>query len=702
MQTLDDIKIGPKLIGSFLAVVLIMIIVGIVGFSGVSTTNGYLNQMYSQQLIPTDILERTQSDLWHIRGNPTGYLAIISTRDTNRQEGTDLMKVIDDDLSSYEPYLATENEHAIYDEGKKSWVKYKAALVNFYNLVDSGKTDEALAELTTGDLVNERKAFSSALDKLITLNINDAKELSQEGANTVSSSIILLIVSIIIGAIAAFSLGLIISKSITGPLAQGVLMMKEMSTGHLGNRLKMTRKDEIGELTTAMDSFSDQLQFVIIGGMKQIAAGDISLSITAQDEKDEIAPAFNQLIGAINDIIGEVGILISEAEEGRLKKRGETTRFTGAYQNIIIGINNMLDAITTPLNEALRVADLYSHAKFSARFNEEIVVKGDLIALKEGLNTIGLELSTAIKNISEQVSALSASSEEAAASVEEITSGSASVAQSSGIVSANADKSVNAVNQVLGAMEELNRSVASVASKVDSVNRLTQEANGISTKGVKQAAIAEGGITSINGAVNDVGVIINEIRDQMNEINKIVVIISDIADQTNLLALNAAIEAARAGDAGMGFAVVADEVKTLAQESQGSAENISKIITSLQQQSQRAASAMDLATTEVSKGSSAITETIQLFHHMAEQVEEISMHMTEVASLSEEESAAVEEITSSVSEVKDMATGTAEEAVSTAAATEETASALNQVSEIISNLSVIATRIDESVTRLNG
>ena len=119
------------------------------------------------------------------------------------------------------------------------------------------------------------------------------------------------------------------------------------------------------------------------------------------------------------------------------------------------------------------------------------------------------------------------------------------------------------------------------------------------------------------------------------------------------------ITAARAGDAGMGFAVVADEVKTLAQESQGSAENISKIITSLQQQSERAATAMNLATTEVSRGSAAITETIELFHSIAGQVEEISQHMMEVASLSEEETAAVQEITSSVSEVKDMASETA-------------------------------------------
>ncbi|MDD1724322.1 MAG: methyl-accepting chemotaxis protein, partial [Methanospirillum sp.] len=464
----------------------------------------------------------------------------------------------------------------------------------------------------------------------------------------------------------------------------------------------LQRKDEIGDLAVAMDKFADDLQHIILAGMKQVASGDLSLSVPPRDDQDEISPAFNQLIGSLKDILGEVGFLITGAEEGNLKKRGDTTRFVGAYREVIVGINNMLDAIMTPLNEALRVADLFAQAKFSARFEEQVMAKGDLMALKEGLNTIGKELSEAITKVSEQVSALSASSEEAAASVEEITAGASSIAQSSSMVSANADASVKSVEQVLTAMEELNISVTSVATKVDSVNRLSQEANMTSSKGVEQAAVAETGIQAINGAVSDVGTIISEIRDQMNEIGKIVDIIGDIADQTNLLALNAAIEAARAGDAGMGFAVVANEVKTLAQESQGSAENIAKIILSLQQQSERAAAAMNQANSEVSKGSSAISDTIGFFHSIAEQVESISQHMTEVVSLTEEEAAAVEEITASVSEVRSLSNDTAQEAISSASASEESSSALNQVSSIIGDLSLIAARINEAMSRLNS
>ncbi|HWQ66453.1 MAG TPA: methyl-accepting chemotaxis protein [Methanospirillum sp.] len=702
MRVLDDIPIGRKLLGSFLVIVFIMILVGVAGFIGVTSTNTYVHEMYDTQLVPTDILETLQSEIWQFRGNIPGIMLIPENREAVRSQSAALITSIDEGLATYEQYIASDDERALFDEAVRAWSKYKPAYATYNTIIDSGDIEGATNAIKSGPLVDERKAFVGALQKLVDKNRDDAINLKKESEQEVSTIVLLLIVVIIIGSVIAVSCGIIISRSITGPLLKGVYMLQEMSLGHLNNRLHIHRKDEIGTLAGVMDKFSDDLQFGIIGGMKQIAGGDLSLTVPAHDDKDEIAPAFNHLIAAINGIVNEVGFLITEAEEGRLHKRGDSAQFTGAYQNIIVGINNMLDAITTPLNEALRVSDLYAQAKFSARFNDEVMVYGDLVSLKNGLNTIGTELSKAISDISEQIGYLSGSSEEAAASVEEITASSASVAQSSSVVSVNAERSVNAVEQVLTAMEELSSSVTAITSKVEMVNRLTVDANTTSSQGVKQAAVAESGISGINSAVNDVGVIISEIRDQMDEINKIVIIISDIADQTNLLALNAAIEAARAGDAGMGFAVVADEVKSLAQESQGSAENIAKIITSLQRQSERAATAMKLATSEVSKGSTAITDTIQYFHTIAGQVQDISENMSEVATLSQEESASVEKIMEGVSEVRTLSTETAQEAVGTAAATEESSAALNQVSTIIGDLSLVATRINESVSRLNG
>lgn len=65
--------------------------------------------------------------------------------------------------------------------------------------------------------------------------------------------------------------------------------------------------------------------------------------------------------------------------------------------------------------------------------------------------------------------------------------------------------------------------------------------------------------------------------EKVDDISKLADDILNIASQTNLLALNASIEAARAGEQGKGFAVVAEEIRTLAENSQTTANTIQEL-----------------------------------------------------------------------------------------------------------------------------
>lgn len=152
-----------------------------------------------------------------------------------------------------------------------------------------------------------------------------------------------------------------------------------------------------------------------------------------------------------------------------------------------------------------------------------------------------------------------------------------------------------------------------LTSSIAEINRRVQESNGIASSAVKQAAATDERMAELSRAGDRIG--------------DVVKLITSIAEQTNLLALNATIEAARAGDAGRGFAVVAQEVKNLAGQTAKATDEISSHIVNMQSATQESVSA------------------IKAIGHTIERINDIA---TSIAAAVEQQGAVTQEIARSV------------------------------------------------------
>jgi methyl-accepting chemotaxis protein len=148
----------------------------------------------------------------------------------------------------------------------------------------------------------------------------------------------------------------------------------------------------------------------------------------------------------------------------------------------------------------------------------------------------------------------------------------------------------------------MNQSLGEVDGHAVETARLSGRVVELAEAGLGRMRRSSEGMESIRVASESARSVIQGLSGRVADIGKVVDVIDDVADETNLLALNAAIIAAQAGEHGRAFSVVADEIKDLADRVLSSTKEIAALIGSVQDESARAAQAVELGTTRVREG----------------------------------------------------------------------------------------------------
>jgi methyl-accepting chemotaxis protein len=193
------------------------------------------------------------------------------------------------------------------------------------------------------------KAFTDSirtkLDEFISTEVSlldgRAKEAQAAISNTTKA--------VIFGTAAAFLVGLatgfFIIRSVSKQLRQLVNFAESVSGGDLTQSFDINQKDEIGALAASLETMKER----------------------------------------ISNVLKEINGLIRSVQEGRLNTRGGAQSFSGSWAELVVGINNLIDAFVVPFNVTATYIDRISGGDIPPKITDSY--NGDFNTIKNNLNT---------------------------------------------------------------------------------------------------------------------------------------------------------------------------------------------------------------------------------------------------------------------------------------------------------------------------
>lgn len=359
------------------------------------------------------------------------------------------------------------------------------------------------------------------------------------------------------------------------------------------------------------------------------------------------------------------------------------------------------NSISKPIVEATNHIEKIAHLNIKDDVDEKNLKR------KDEIGKMFLSFQDIINNLREFITKLSDTSEQVASSAEELSATSEqstlaaeSVAETSSSLSANSDKQLREILNVITAMEQISASIQEISSNAEEINSLSMGTFQKSNEGKEKIEEVISQMDNISSSTQEIQASLSDINNSSNKMNEIINVIQSIAEQTNLLALNAAIEAARAGEAGRGFAVVAEEVRKLAEGSQQAAEEISALIKENNQVINKTNSVVQTSTNNVREGIDVVNTTKEAFIEITSLIEKVSSQVKIVAKSIEEVAMGTTEVVKSATEIENISKEVTGEIQNVSAATEEQTASMEEIASSSQSLTQLAQELREYIDKV--
>jgi len=459
MSWFSKLKLSTKLVSSFAVIALLAACIGGVGILQLRSANERTKYLYTNKTQGIELICEVYANFQKVRvmmreailAKDPARFAVVSTAIRTYSDS------IDAKLGLYQKLISSREDSDLYASYTTARGGYKTVEERILSLVKEDKSDEAQAY---GQTVGATAivAYDKAIADMMKSSMQEASQTAEQTEKSAQASTELLAGIVLLGFLAAFALGILITRMVTRQLGgepdYALAVVQRVAAGDLTVEVEL-RKGDASSLLFSMKEMCQKLLSVmkdirgsadsLASASEEISASAQSLSQTATEQAanvEETSAAVEEITATVaqnsqnarvtDDIAGQSA---AHAQEG-----GQAVQKTVAAMKHIADKIGIIDDIAyqtnlLALNAAIEAARAGEHGKGFAVVAAEVrklaersqvaaqeisSVATESVTLAEQAGKFLEELVPSIKKTADLVQEISSASKEQNAGLEQI------------------------------------------------------------------------------------------------------------------------------------------------------------------------------------------------------------------------------------------------------------------------------------------
>jgi len=472
MFSLNNVKIGSKLLISFSIMLIVVLVVGAAGYQSTKNINKNLIAISTGDLPSVNYLLQADRDLYQLL---TSERSMIFT-DVKSELFEKLMADYEENLQQsrerFENFKALADANAAdliakYESSRAEWEKLSREVVEG-RAQDTREGRRLAIDLSLADAKVKFDEMRGYIDQLTALTLERVENHRNAADSTFRKTTITIAVTTLLGLIIGLSLALIIAGGITRPLKKLMGIVDKVSGGDLEMDLEMERGDEIGQLVRRIGLMVDKIRSVVV----DVAAASENVA-NASEAMSASTEQMSQ--GATEQATS------SEEASSSMEEMSSNIRQNAdnALQTEKIAVKAAEDtiqggtAVTETVQAMGQIAEKISIIEEIARQTNMLALNAAIEAARAGEHGKGFAV------VAAEVRKLAERSQTAAAEIIQLSSSSMEVAEKAGQMLEqmvpDIRKTAELVQEIAAASSEQNAGAAQINKAIQQLDHVTQQ-----------------------------------------------------------------------------------------------------------------------------------------------------------------------------------------------------------------------------------